>query len=188
MAMKPFQSSLEENPEWNPLGVLIPSKYSRFNPHSRKTPSGTFTRATRTRGRRVSILTRGKPRVELAALGGPAGCACFNPHSRKTPSGTERRSMGVVSSRSFNPHSRKTPSGTYIKRAKGYKATVSILTRGKPRVERARATRTCASAGFNPHSRKTPSGTKIGTPQPYSVSSFNPHSRKTPSGTSTNDR
>ncbi len=39
--LMPFQSSLEENPEWNPSPFSRAVGYHRFNPHSRKTPSGT---------------------------------------------------------------------------------------------------------------------------------------------------
>ncbi len=59
-----FQSSLEENPEWNATFQPIQAVQEGFNPHSRKTPSGT-TRSWEWRQIScVSILTRGKPRVE----------------------------------------------------------------------------------------------------------------------------
>ncbi len=62
--------------------------------------------------RPVSILTRGKPRVE---------------HAWPVPN----VSVGL----SFNPHSRKTPSGTEDSAHESSPVAVSILTRGKPRVE-----------------------------------------------------
>ncbi len=91
-----FHSSLEENPEWNPnVG-----RSSLLEP--------------------VSILTRGKPRVErIGNLGGSGKGGGFNPHSRKTPSGTTARTL-MEDIR-----------------------LVSILTRGKPRVERARPRSAC---------------------------------------------
>ncbi len=61
---------------------------------------------------------------------------CFNPHSRKTPSGTWELESGELECRSFNPHSRKTPSGTLQHFCLELSPQVSILTRGKPRVER----------------------------------------------------
>ncbi len=81
-----FQSSLEENPEWN---TIIPESgqfHQSFNPHSRKTPSGTYA---------LQIFS--------------ADWASFNPHSRKTPSGTQALSLlmsgagGFQSSLEENP-------------------------------------------------------------------------------------
>ena len=58
-----FQSSLEGNPEWN-RSTPPKSCLRRFNPHSRETPSGTTKRIRAQKPDKVSILTRGKPRVE----------------------------------------------------------------------------------------------------------------------------
>ncbi len=155
-----FQSSLEENPEWNLAHGRVLASVHRFNPHSRKTPSGTRSRTGNFQDPGVSILTRGKPRVEPKIFSRINRLMpSFNPHSRKTPSGTIGND-GVVETPfqfqssleenpewnttiasafvlrvGFNPHSRKTPSGTG-----GYEdilniSFVSILTRGKPRVE-----------------------------------------------------
>ena len=110
----PFQSSLEGNPEWNRKPEWSRSRFVRFNPHSRETPSGTTAPADIVGTPKVSILTRGKPRVEHPPLQAvrplqvsiltrgkprverpleqlePPG-AGFNPHSRETPSGTLKK-------------------------------------------------------------------------------------------------
>ena len=231
-----------------------------FNPHSRETPSGTWSFFDFGEKLSVSILTRGKPRVERYFSATPSiWAACFNPHSRETPSGTQahprpgrrlarfnphsretpsgtpptwprsssrpcfnphsretpsgtRGFSAPRKRRSFNPHSRETPSGTPNFRANPALVRVSILTRGKPRVEpghsfgsngylpvfqsslegnpewnRLRGRGVLgAHPGFNPHSRETPSGTQAGggAPRP---GGFNPHSRETPSGTAGGD-
>ena len=155
-----FQSSLEGNPEWNarPNGRAV--LCYGFNPHSRETPSGTLWigplwppkwfqsslegnpewnlvgHCGPIQGQYVSILTRGKPRVEPGGVRLHPARARFNPHSRETPSGTLREDGRLLSQH------------------------VSILTRGKPRVELEQPDHPLAQLlSFNPHSRETPSGT-----------------------------
>ncbi len=118
-----FQSSLEENPEWNRRGHQSVHGGIRFNPHSRKTPSGT---------RGVSW----------------AGCARrrFNPHSRKTPSGT-RKDWACHPRAAFQSSLEENPEWNFGFFNTGkHQKPVSILTRGKPRVEPA----DCRERGFVP--------------------------------------
>ena len=84
----------------------------------------------------VSILTRGKPRVERWALQWPALPPLFQSSLEGNPEWNHKAAAARKSSVSFNPHSRETPSGTVLGLCVlGGLYIVSILTRGKPRVE-----------------------------------------------------
>ena len=60
----PFQSSLEGNPEWNGLGLGFAAHLALVSILTRGKPRVERKSWRETEGRDVSILTRGKPRVE----------------------------------------------------------------------------------------------------------------------------
>ncbi len=145
-----FQSSLEENPEWNRGCRPLRRKLPGFNPHSRKTPSGTRNLDAHHKLVEVSILTRGKPRVERRARSiKPVGGIRFNPHSRKTPSGTSAGSADLSGS-----------------------ASVSILTRGKPRVEQGSSKNSELASGFQSSLEENPEWNGIFPPAFFDIGGF----------------
>ena len=83
-----------------------------FNPHSRETPSGTNVQEEDFI-QQVSILTRGKPRVE--------------------PEGLD----GLIEFLQVSILTRGKPRVEHVYRSICHSCKVSILTRGKPRVEHA---------------------------------------------------
>ena len=83
----------------------------------------------------VSILTRGKPRVELPAVGDMIWADMFQSSLEGNPEWNAAGAGTAARATCFNPHSRETPSGTCYKRWEATLWLVSILTRGKPRVE-----------------------------------------------------
>ena len=111
-------------------------RYPCFNPHSRETPSGTGMALLLALVFGVSILTRGKPRVELVLCQVSIPVALVSILTRGKPRVERAAFIGFSCiGGSFNPHSRETPSGTCrIYYGPGF-VRVSILTRGKPRVE-----------------------------------------------------
>ncbi len=180
-----FQSSLEENPEWNSWFLAIFSRKFSFNPHSRKTPSGT--------GGNLILRSRRES---------------FNPHSRKTPSGTlhsplpdfplpvsiltrgkprvERDRVCSSPKLGFQSSLEENPEWNLIKlEAELSLERVSILTRGKPRVEREMHCKYLVRIGVSILTRGKPRVEPAGGAlTPLEKTGFNPHSRKTPSGTS----
>ncbi len=208
-----FQSSLEENPEWNLL-IVESADLCRagFNPHSRKTPSGTQSNVAnwtvnlfqssleenpewnieaslyRKMTGSVSILTRGKPRVELRARGFLLPIQKLfqssleeNPEWNSSARSSRLSAPWFQSSLEENPEwnldiffhifslkfqssLEENPEWNKSRAVIDSVRRVSILTRGKPRVEPAKVgLHDGVVLCFNPHSRKTPSGTQSGS-------------------------
>ncbi len=65
-----FQSSLEENPEWN-IGHQVSSSFlEEFQSSLEENPEWNMEKLPRWQRAEVSILTRGKPRVEHPLMRG----------------------------------------------------------------------------------------------------------------------
>ncbi len=109
----------------------------------------------------VSILTRGKPRVEHCTVVGGRSRAVVSILTRGKPRVERACSSELPQAGTVSILTRGKPRVEPALEASLYRAlVVSILTRGKPRVEPAGSNlQPGFGGGFNPHSRKTPSGT-----------------------------
>ena len=82
-----FQSSLEGNPEWNAT-LRADAESLMFQSSLEGNPEWNALKGEQKLLFEVSILTRGKPRVEPCRNPKHYFTPGFNPHSRETPSGT----------------------------------------------------------------------------------------------------
>ena len=109
-----------------------------FNPHSRETPSGTSSCKATIAGSAVSILTRGKPRVERTVCGSTLRPLVFQSSLEGNPEWNEGGELGEGEIAQFQSSLEGNPEWNDRHTARSGGPLVSILTRGKPRVEHVR--------------------------------------------------